>query len=98
MAPCNVADVQIVQEGCLPLLVAMLKYNDVEEQMAAAKTVWMLSFGKDLVNTIKVEADMMDTLEALAHSDHVRVKKFACGALWVLKEEAEHRERMKSPG
>lgn len=90
---------QVVEVGALPLLVEMLKYEkNVEEQMAAARTIWVLSFDKEVAQNIKDEPEMMETLEALSKSEHAKLKKFASGALWVLKGEASHRESHAAKG
>ncbi|ELU05218.1 hypothetical protein CAPTEDRAFT_180933 [Capitella teleta] len=72
----------------------MLKRDSsVEEQMSAAKTLWVLSFDKEVAQNIREEEGIMELLEKLSKHDNVKLCKLCNGALWILKEKAGVREQ-----
>ena len=78
---------QIVEEGALTELVKMLEYSDVEENAVAARTIWILSFGKDTREKIKAEQGLMEALNKLKDSEHKETRTCAEGALWTINEK-----------
>ena len=78
---------QIVNANALPQFVTMLKSTDQQEQKAAAKAIWTLSFDKDARERIKEEPDCVETLEELQNCEYTSVKKQASGALWIIQQK-----------
>ena len=56
---------QIIEAGALPGFVKMLQSESIEEQHAAARVLWTLSFDKTARERIKEEKDCLKTLEVL---------------------------------
>ncbi|XP_076082164.1 uncharacterized protein LOC143052889 isoform X2 [Mytilus galloprovincialis] len=87
---------KIVDAGALPLLLRMLKQDNIEEQAVASKALWTLSFDKDVAQKIRDFEDLMPTLEKLSGSQDKNVEKNCKGALFVLKGENDVKNRPKS--
>ncbi|CAC5411830.1 unnamed protein product [Mytilus coruscus] len=87
---------KIIDAGALPLLLKMLKQENIEEQAVASKALWTLSFDKDVVQKIRDFEDVMPTLEKLSGSQDKNVEKNCKGALFVLKGENDVKNRPKS--
>ncbi|CAG2223110.1 unnamed protein product [Mytilus edulis] len=87
---------KIVDAGALPLLLRMLKQENIEEQAVASKALWTLSFDKDVAQKIRDFEDLMPTLEKLSNSQDKNVEKNCKGALFVLKGENDVKNRPKS--
>ncbi|XP_063437070.1 uncharacterized protein LOC134718461 [Mytilus trossulus] len=87
---------KIVDAGALPLLLRMLKQDNIEEQAVASKALWTLSFDKDVAQKIRDFEDLMPTLEKLSNSQDKNVEKNCKGALFVLKGENDVKNRPKS--
>ncbi|XP_071141109.1 uncharacterized protein [Mytilus edulis] len=87
---------KIVDAGALPLLLRMIKQENIEEQAVASKALWTLSFDKDVAQKIRDFEDLMPTLEKLSNSQDKNVEKNCKGALFVLKGENDVKNRPKS--
>ena len=83
---------QIVEAGALPIFNIMLQKGDAEQQESAARAIWGLAFDDNARKRILAEPELMQNLELLTASSPVEgVKKTACGAMWILKKELDHR-------
>ena len=69
----------------------MMDYTDEEEQLVAARTIWNLSFDKDVKQKIVEEPGCLVALEKLKVSSNTNVKKMASGALWSIRGQ-NHRK------
>ncbi|CAG2254850.1 unnamed protein product [Mytilus edulis] len=84
---------KIVDAGALPLLLRILKQDNIEEQAVASKALWTLSFDKDVAQKIRDFANLMPLLEKLSGSQDKNVEKNCKGALFVLKGENDVKNR-----
>ena len=69
----------------------MMNYNDEEEQLVAARTIWNLSFDQDVNEKIMEEPECLTALEKLTVSSNKALNKMAEGALWKIKGEGNKR-------
>ena len=76
-----------MEAGALPLLVSMMNCLDVEEQSAAANTIWILAFDTSAREEIKNEPGCIKVLKILQTSCDFTVCKQAEGALWVIMDK-----------
>ena len=73
----------------LPHFLAMLNFNLVDEQRAAARAIWNLAFDEEVRKKIKDHPGLVEALEKLAkNSDDEQVRKSCKGALWVIQEKS----------
>ena len=65
----------------------MMEYSDPEENEVAARTVWVLSFKKDIREKIKAEKGLLEALNKLKDSQDKNTRTSAEGALWTINEK-----------
>ena len=73
--------------GALALFTHMMTSTDTEEQMAATKAIWTLSFDSKARTKIKEEPKCVEALESLQKSKNTGVRRQAEGALWIVMEK-----------
>ena len=71
----------------MAVFVNMMEYSDPEENAVAARTVWLLSFKKDIREKTKAEKGLLEALNKLKDSQDENTRTSAEGALWTINEK-----------
>lgn len=88
----------IGQHGGIPMLVSMLRgpKEHKEEQVAATKALYMLSFDKTNKEIIRTDRDTMSSLQSLQSSDNKEILQAVSGIMWEIHGKKGHSENTDS--